>query len=112
MEYKLDALSLNTVQRRAFMTTVLTLSVLSKDEIFPDGLSNCQCIRTAVLHLIKLFKYESLTSLEFRGNSFLILQNVWPCLSVRSTQQNPSQYKFRYKMPVFDFIPNVSMLMS
>lgn len=94
MEYKLDALSLNTVQRRAVVTTVLTLSVLSKDEIFPDGLCNCQCIRTAVLRLIKLFKYDSLTALEFRGNSFLILQNVYLCDPPLPPSKTPPNINF------------------
>jgi len=59
----LDALSLNTVQRQSVIKMLLKLSVPSKDEIFPDGLSNCQFITTSVLRRIKMSKYESLSAL-------------------------------------------------
>jgi hypothetical protein len=52
MRYGLDAMSSNTVQLWPVVKTVLTISGPLKDEIFPDELSNCKCIRMAVFRRI------------------------------------------------------------
>jgi hypothetical protein len=52
IRYGLDAMSINTVQRQPVVKMVLTLSGQLKDEIIPDELRNCQCIRMAVFRRI------------------------------------------------------------